>query len=149
MRSQVIRIMPIRTDTKSVQLYYDFLFQFQMTRMYQLQFTQEGFFEKLQNALGNGPSYKWTDSDRARFLAVWPMIEEAFHKSYEDCLHITAADALVVLLAKYTIDQIGQMQFWALARIFQAFRKELYTLSFAESSVKAAQVQPKKVLQTA
>lgn len=147
--SRVIRIMPIRTDTRSVQLYYDFLYQFQMTRMYQLQFTQEGFFEKLQKAFGNDPAHKWTDSDRSRFLAVWPKIEEAFNKSYEECLHITAADAMVVLLEKYTVDQISRMQPWILARIFQVFWKELYTLSSPRFSVKVNSLQPKKVLQTA
>ena len=147
--SRVIRIMPIRTDTKSVQRYYDFLFQFQMTRMYQLQFTQEGYFERLQTELGFDPEYKWTDTDRSRFLAVWPMIEEAFYKSYGECLHITAADAMVVLLEKYTLDQISCMQPWVLARIFQLFWKELYALSSPGFSVKANSLQPEKVLQPA
>lgn len=92
---------------------------------------------------------KWSDTDRSRFLAVWPKIEEAFHKSYEECLHITAADALVVLLEKYTFEQIAYMQPWVLARIFQAFWKELYTLSFPGISVNGVQQQPEKVLQTA
>lgn len=129
MKSKVIRIMPIKTDTRSVQLYYDFLLQFQMTRMYQLQFTQDGFFEKLQTGLGFEMGHKWTDSERSRFLAVWPKIEEAFHKSYEESLRISAADALVVLLEKYSIDQISHMPSWVLARIFQVFWKELYALS--------------------
>lgn len=148
-RSKVIRIMPIRTDARSIQLYYDFLFQFQLTRMYQLQFTQEGYFEKLQTELGYDPEYKWTDTDRSRFLAVWPKIEEAFHKSYEESLRITAADALVVLLQKYSIDQIAQMPSWVLARIFQSIWKELYTLSFSSISVKESQLQQERVLQTA
>ena len=148
-RSKVIRIMPIRTDTKSVQLYYDFLFQFQMTGMYQLQFTQEGFFEKLQMELGFDPEYKWTDSDRSRFLSVWPKIEEAFHKSYEESLRISAADALVVLLEKYSIKQISHMPSWVLARVFQVFWKELYALSTPGFSMKANSLQPEKVLQTA
>lgn len=148
-RSKVVRIMPIRTDVKSVQLYFDFLFQFQLTRMYQLQFTQEGYFEKLQTELGYDPEYKWTDTDRSRFLAVWPKIEEAFHKSYEESLRITAADALVVLLQKYSIDQIAQMPSWVLARIFQSIWKELYTLSFSSISVKESQLQQERVLQTA
>lgn len=148
-RSKVIRIMPIRTDVRSIQLYYDFLFQFQLTKMYQLQFTQEGYFERFQMELGFDPAYKWTDSDRSRFLAVWPKIEEAFHKSYEESLCITAAEALVVLLQKYSIDQIDQMPSWVLARIFQTFWKELYTLSFSSISVKESKLQPERVLQTA
>ena len=148
-RSKVIRIMPIRTDARSIQLYYDFLFQFQLTRMFQLQFTQEGFFEKFQAELGFETEHKWTDSDRSRFLAVWPKIEEAFHKSYEESLRISAADALVVLLQKYSIDQIAQMPAWMLSRIFKAFWKELYTLSFPGISVKECQLQPERVLHTA
>ena len=148
-RSRVIRIMPIRTDTKSVRLYYDFLYQFQMTRLYQMQFTQEGYFERIQTKLGFDPEYKWTDTDRSKFLAVWPMIEEAFDKSYGESLHITAADAMVVLLEKYTFDQIARMQPWVLARIFQLFWKELYALSSPRFSVKANSLQTDKVLQPA
>lgn len=148
-KSQVVRIMPIRTDAKAIRRYYDFLYQFRLTKMYQLQFTQDSYFEKLQTALENDPTHKWTDGDRLRFLAVWPKIEEAFHKSYEDSLHITAADALVVLLEKYTFDQIAYMQPWMLARIFQVFWKELYTLSFPDVSEKVYQMQHERVLQTA
>ena len=117
--------------------------------MYQLQFTQEGYFERFQKEFGFDPAHKWTDSDRSRFLAVWPKIEEAFHKSYEESLRITAADALVVLLQKYSIDQIDQMPSWVLARIFQAFWRELYTLSFPNISAKESKLQLGRVLQTA
>lgn len=147
--SRVIRIMPIRTESKAVQQYYEFLFHFRLTNLYQLQFTQPGYFEKFQAALGNHPAYRWTDADRARFIANWPKIETAFHKSYDDDLHITAADAMVVLLEKYSFDQITQMESWMLARIFQTFWKELYTLSFPDSSIKEVKLQLKEALQTA
>ena len=147
-RSQVIRIMPIKTDCKEVDMYYDFLLQYRLTRMYQLQFTQSGYFEKFQQALGKTPTGKWDDSDRAVFLYHWPKIENAFHKSYADYLNITAADALVVLLEKYSYAQITHMDQWVLARILQASWKELYTLSSPDFSLKENNAIPEK-LQTA
>ena len=147
--AHVIRMMPNKTGARSVQIYYDFLFQLRLTGMYQLQFTQEGFFEKLQKALGKKPADQWTDDERYGFLKVWSTVEEAFLKSYDDCLHITAADALVVLLEKYSFEQIANMQPWVLARIFQVFWKELYTLSFPDCSVKADRLYSRKLLQTA
>lgn len=133
MKAQVIRILPMRTDAQEVSLYYDFLRQYRLTKLYQLQFTQSGFFEKLQDALGRNPGHYWSDADRNGFLIHWPVIERAFNKSYEESLRITAADALVVLLNKYSFDQIISMDSWVLARIFQAFWKEMYSLSFPES----------------
>ena len=133
-KARVVRIMPVRTNTKEVQRYYDFLFQYRFTQLYQLQFTRSAFFEQFQAALGNSPSYRWSDADRSRFLMHWNTIEEAFRKSYGESLNITTADALVVLLRKYPYEKIIQMESWVLARIFQASWKELYTLSFPDVS---------------
>lgn len=128
-KSQVIRLMPVRTESMKIARYYDFLFQFRLTRLYQLQFTQSGYFEQLQAALGNAPTCRWTDSDRTKFLSVWHNIECAFHKSFGDSLKITVADAFVVMLEKYSFDQIANMESWMLARIMQSLWRELYALS--------------------
>lgn len=128
MRSQVIRIMPVKTDSREVELYYDFLLHYQLTQMYQLQFTQRGYFEKLQKAMGKLPHGKWHDSERSDFLSVWPTIENAFRESYADNLPITPADALVVLLDKYPFVPIIRMDGWILARLFQTVWKELFFL---------------------
>lgn len=132
-RSRVTRILPIRTNTKSVQLYYDFLTQFRKTKLYQIQFTQPAYFEKFQTALGFRVDHVWTDLDRSDFLPVWNKIENAFYKSYDNTLRITAADAMVVLLEKYSYDQIVYMDSWVLARLFQALWKELCALSFPDT----------------
>lgn len=147
-RSQVIRILPMRTDAQEVVEYVEFLSHYRHTKLYQLQFTQKGYFEKLQVALGRKPGYRWSDTDRANFLRHWSVIEGAFRKSYEESLRITPADALVVLLNRYTYDQIISMDSWVLARIFQAFWKEMYTLSFPDAG-KAEVIHSVEVLQTA
>lgn len=148
-RSHVTRIMPISTETKSFQQYYEFLSNFRLTNLYQLQFTQPGYFEKFQRALGKKATCRWTDSDRAQFLTIWPKIENAFRKSYDDNLHITAADATAVLLERYSFEQIIQMEQWMLARIFQMFWKDFYALSFPERSLNNGKINPNELLQTA
>ena len=147
-RAQVTRILPMRTEAQEVAQYLEFLTHYRHTKLYQLQFTQKGYFEKLQMALGRNPGYHWSDSDRTDFLRHWTVIEGSFRKSYEEALRITPADALVVLLNRYTFDQIISMDAWVLTRIFQAFWKEMYTLSFPDAD-KAEVIQSVEVLQPA
>ena len=147
-KSKVIRILPVRTDSQEIVIYFHFLHCYRLTKLYQLQFTQAGSFDKLQKALGRKSGYCWSEADRSRFLQHWPVIERAFGKSYGDSLRITAADALVVLLERYSFDQIISMDSWVLARLFQACWKDLYTLSFPDK-VAATSIQTVEVLQTA
>ena len=147
-KAKVIRILPMRTDTQEVVVYFHFLHCYRLTKLYQLQFTQAGSFEKLQKALGRKSGYCWSEADRSRFLQHWPVIERAFRKSYGDSLRITAADALAVLLDRYSFDQIITMDSWVLARLFQACWKDLYALSFPEKSASQV-IQTVEILQTA
>lgn len=134
LRAQVIRILPLNAVSREVSLYYDFLYQYRFTKLYQLQFTQPGFYEELQTGLGLRAMHRWSNSDRAYFLAHWPRIEEAFHKSYDGMLLITAADALVILMRKFSFEKITSMEPWILPRVFQALGKELYALSLSVKS---------------
>lgn len=120
-------------DIREVKLCSEFLLQYHYTKLNQIHFTQPGFFEKFQIALDHNPTYRRTDADRDEFLRVWPNIESAFQKSYDNVLSVSAADALVVLLERFSFDQIAAMDSWILARMFQAHWKELYQLSFPET----------------
>ncbi len=140
--------MSMPTDFREAKLYFDFLLQYRYTKLREIHFTQPGFFEKFQIALDHTPTYRWTDEDRYEFLQVWPNIEYAFQKSYENALSISAADALVILLERFTFDQIAAMDTWVLARMFQAYWKELYQLSFP-NAITAETKKTVGVLQTA
>lgn len=147
--AHVIRIMPKRTPEKNIQCYYEFLNHFNLTGLYQVSFTQPGFFEKLQVALGHDVNDRWNDMDRFGFLFHWHAIETAFQKAYDGFLNITTADALVILLEKYTYNQIKNMAVWVLARVFEADWKKLHELSFPEHAQKKGKTKASEVLQTA
>ena len=98
--------------------------------------------------MNHNTTYRWTDADRDEFLQVWPKIEYAFQKSYENSLAISAADALVILLERFPFEQIAVMDTWILARIFQTYWKEFYQLSFPDAM--AAETENRAgVIQTA
>ena len=147
--SEVIRIMPTCTQERNVQNYYEFLQHFRLTRLYQISFSNPEHFAKLQSALGHEANYRWNDTDRFGFLFYWHTIENAFHKAFEESLSITAADALAVLLEKYTYNQIVRMPIWVLTRVFQANWKQMYELSFPGFSSEKKEQHFTGMLQTA
>ena len=148
-RAEVVRITTAPTGSKKEQLYHEFLNQFNLTGLYQIQFTQPKYFAKLQAALGKLPGGCWNDSDRAGFLQAWPKIESAFYRAFDHSLNLTAADALGVLLENYPYDLIIQMEPWTLARIFQVFWKELYSLSFPDRVSGRKNLKRLEIFQTA
>ena len=147
-QAQVVRVMPVKTDSIEVQRYYEFLARYQLTGLYQLQFTQPGCFEEIGRAFGKRTAEEWSGADQTAFLKIWPKVENAFRSSYADYLPITAADAFAVLLRRFSLHQLMRMDTWILARVFQANWKELYSLNQTD-----AMMQPKEtclqVLQTA
>lgn len=147
MQAQVVRVMPVKTDSIEVERYYDFLSQYRLTDLYQLQFTQTGFFEEVEKAFGKKPAEQWTEGDRAALLNIWPKVENAFRSAYADYLPITTADAFVVLLRKFSFRQLLRMDAWILARVFQACWKDLYSLSGTDS--RKREESRTQVLQTA
>lgn len=148
-QSRVIRIITKPTGSKRELLYKEFLRQFSLTGLYQLQFTQPKYFAKLQAALGKMPDGHWSDFDRVAFLREWPKIEGAFYKAFDHSLNLTAADALGVLLEKYPYDLIIRLESWMLTRTFQIFWKELSTLSFPEQILEITTLNPLGIFQTA
>lgn len=149
MKAHVIRILPMGTEGQEVSLYFDFLREYRLTQLYQLQFTRPGFFEKLQQSLGHSSAYRWSDADRESFLYHWSTIEGAFLKAYDGCLHITAADALVVLLETYSYSQIIRMPVWILTRVFQAHWKGLCAVRLSGAAPEKQENRISGMLQTA
>lgn len=132
-RAKVIRILPAEIDDPQMQSYKEFTCYFDMTKLYQIQFTRPGSFSKLQTALGYEPDHVWNESDRYSFMFHWHAIERAFHDAFDGSMNITTADALLVLLEEIPFAQIRQMQIWELKRLFQMNWKKLYALSEADS----------------
>lgn len=127
--ASVVRLVPAYSEEKEIRNYYEFLTYYPLLEMYQIQFTQPGFFRKFQKAMGHDAGYAWTVMDRNRFLMHWYVIEAAFYAAFDRKLNVTPADALVVLLEDYSFSQIRSMPAWLLTRVFQSVWKKLRALN--------------------
>ncbi len=102
----VIRIIPEWSDDPVVQVYYEFMQSYQLTGLYQVRFTRQGSFAKLQAALGFEADHAWTDEERQRFLSNMTYFKAAFQKLGGEDLPVTAADALLVWLRVYPFEDL-------------------------------------------
>ena len=127
--ADVTRILPVNTDDEEIQRYYEFMHDFDMTKLYQISFTQSGSFEKLQSALGYDSDHTWDEMDRFCFLFNWYAFERAFQEAFRGTLNITTADALLVMLEDYPFSKLREMQPWLLTNRIQAAYKKLYKIS--------------------
>lgn len=129
MAASVTRILPVRTEQEEIRRYYDFLQDFELTKLYQISFTQPGSFAKLQTALGYDTDHVWNEMDRFSFLFNWYAFDQAFKEAFRGVLNITTADALVVMLEDYPYSRLRQMHPWILTSIIQSAWKKLYKVA--------------------
>ena len=97
----VTRILPARTRNKENRIYYEFIDFYRLSRINDLNFSEEGSFAKLQRLVGKRPDEKWSEDERKDFQALhW-----RFKKIYEERKEISSTgtedDALLTLLSVY------------------------------------------------
>ena len=105
----VTRIIPTYSDDLKVQIYYEFMQFYQLSKLYQINFTQLGSFAKLQAALGYDPDHVWTEDERKTFLSCYSRFRDFFRKQGGESLEVTVADALLVWLKVYTMRELKEM----------------------------------------
>lgn len=102
----VVRIIPKYSEDRKVQRYYDFLRDYQFTKLYSVTFTQPGSFPKLQAALNHEPDHVWTEEERRFFTSRYLAFKEIFYKRGGDALPITPMDAMLVWLKVYPFESL-------------------------------------------
>lgn len=124
--AQVVRLMPVESQDKEIQRYYEFLKHFCLTGLYQVSFNNPENFEKLQKALGFEPDYVWKNSDRYSFLFNWNVFESIYTKVFAEEKNMTTADVFVSLLEEYSYSEITRMHSWELENVLRAAWKKRY-----------------------
>ena len=124
----VIRILPAESSRPEVIAYRDFLTYYPMTKLYEVAFSKEGCFPKLQAALGYDRDHVWTDEERKRFQSSHFYFSQAFQKLGGDELPITTADAMLEWLKVYPFSQIRDMSAQNLERSLEAMWPEIKTI---------------------
>ena len=124
----VTRIVPAFSEEKHIQLYYEFIEYFKLTKLYQVSFSQHGSFEKLQKLMGHEPDQVWNDDERRMMLHDLRRIDAALESAFGGYMNVTPADALLVLLEEHSFQQIRRMALSVMADHLQRKWKILYGL---------------------
>lgn len=134
-QATVIRILPAKSDDLKTRCYYEFLQTFEKTRLYQIAFSGTGRADAFLRAIGYDPNHIWSESDRYSFLFTWHSFEHAVKNALGDSLNITTADAVSVLLQKYTYSGLRKMYPWTLTRLMGEAWFDLYQISNISNAV--------------
>lgn len=127
-KAYVIRLVPAASEEKRIKLYEEFVEYFKLTGLYQVRFSQNDCFIKLQAAMGHEPDQIWNDEERAQLLNDLKRSEEALKEAFGGYLNVTPADALLVLLEDHSFEQVREMAVSVMADRLQIEWKKLYRI---------------------
>ena len=103
----VTRVIPPKTDTKEVRLYYEFMDFYKLTAINDIWLSQEGSYQKLLKLLNKAPDYVWSREERVDFHSSFIHFTDVFEEKGGKELLLTPGDAFLVYLGVY-----GYEGFW-------------------------------------
>ena len=115
-QAHVTRWVPEYSGEAQVKQYYKFLNYFTKTGLYQVFLSDAEDFAILQKEMGLAPEQEWTDMDRFHFLFTFIGVERAYLAGLGEYASVTAADAFVALLKKYSFSEVRAMYSWDLEK---------------------------------
>ena len=99
--ASVIRILPERNGTREVDLYYELLDFFRLSRINYVEFSKPGSYLRLQQLLGKEPDEQWTEDDRRDFAAAYYYFRQAYTAHGGERLSSTVGDAMLAVIQVY------------------------------------------------
>ncbi len=97
----VTRILPERTGSKEVELYYEFLDFNRYSGVNSIEFTKSGSYAQLQQLMGKEPEEPWTEEERRDFLSAYYYFRKDYESSGGKKLSSTVGDALLAFIQIY------------------------------------------------
>lgn len=108
--AEVIRILPLKNDSKASKIYYEYVDFYRLSGVNYLWFSGVGRFPRLQEAVGKAPDEKWTEEERRKFFSVYTSFSAIYgDKSAKDLAgRMTVGDALLLYLDIFGYDTVKQ-----------------------------------------
>lgn len=131
--AHVIRLIPLRTHDRAIQLYYEFLDFYKLSGTYWILFSQPGSYAKLQAVLGYDPDYVWTADDRSQFTLAYSKFREAACRLTHQDAFEEISDAMLVWLQVYSMEELLNADSAELIRTLTAVWPEVQALRKPDS----------------
>ena len=108
--AEVIRILPLKNDSKASKIYYEDVDFYRLSGVNYLWFSGVGRFPRLQEAVGKAPDEKWTEDERRKFFTVYTSFSTLYgDKSAKELAgRMTVGDALLLYLDIFGYDTVKQ-----------------------------------------
>ena len=108
--ADITRIIPRKSDDLEVQIYYEFMDFYDLTKINYVQFSKLGNYPKLVEAVGKHSGEIWSDDEVMDFSSF----HVAFYKAYKEkggtkLINITCDDALLYYLSLYPYAESKEM----------------------------------------
>lgn len=103
----VTRIVPMRTQDKENKIYYEFLDFYQAAPINYIWFSQEGSFNKLQEAVGKSPKEVWSQEELLEFSSLYARFVAEYVAIGGNKLKITPGDAFLAFITLYGYDVVN------------------------------------------
>ena len=107
--AQVTRLVPEYSGEPAVQMYYEFMQFYSLSRLYGIGFHHRGWYARLQAALGMDEDQVWSEQDRRSFSAGYVRFAQAFEKVNLEKLDITPAEAMLIWLETFSFGEIKEL----------------------------------------
>ena len=102
----VTRILPERDGSDKVELYYEFVAFYKISKINFVEFSKRGCYNELLTALGRELDQEWEEDDRRTFAAAFYKFKKAYLSSGGDKLQSTIGDALLSYIQIYSYDEL-------------------------------------------
>lgn len=96
--AHVIRILPVRNGLPEVEVYYEFLEFYKLSKLNSVIFSKTGSYARLQAAMGLAKDQVWTEEQRKEFETFFFYFCQAYDACGGKGLHIGPSDALLAFL---------------------------------------------------
>ena len=143
--AQVTRVLPVRDGSKAVEIYYEFVDFYKVSKINYLEFTKLGSYKEFQRLMGKRPNGEWTEDERRAFKATYHTFSQVYLDKGGDNLKSTIGDALLAYMKIYGFYEIREMNYNSLKKAVSRVWEEI-TLQQEEAPVdiKTAPVEEKK-----
>ena len=103
---QVIRILPVRDGSDEIELYYEYVDFYQITRINFLEFSKRGSYKQFLRLTGREDRNAWDDEVIRRLRTDYHYFRKAFQELGGEKLEVTPADALLLYSEIYGWDSL-------------------------------------------
>ena len=105
--TDVIRVLPVKDGSKEVEIYYEMIDFYELSKINYLEFSDLGCYKQLQKLMGKASDEVWTDEERSQFKTAFYNLKKAFQELQAESVNVTPSDAMLTYLKIYGFEDLN------------------------------------------